>query len=111
MHFELLFTFLDLIGAQERLLLLWPVTISHNIDEESPLYDLHPDDLLKSTRKFEILVIFEGVTEETGNTMQARTSYLPNEILWGHRFTNNVVVYDKNEGTYNIHHSRRDSAL
>ena len=43
---------------------------------------------------FEIIVTLEGVTEETGNTIQVRTSYLPNEILWGHHFDNEVVKYD-----------------
>ena len=35
-----------------------------------------------------------------------RTSYLPNEILWGHQFDHNVIVYDKKMGSYQIFHSR-----
>lgn len=34
-----------------------------------------------------MIYIFAGVIESTGMTTQARSSYLPNEILWGHRFT------------------------
>ena len=37
---------------------------------------------------------------------QVRTSYLPNEILWGHQFDHNVLVYDKKVGSYQILHSR-----
>ena len=37
---------------------------------------------------------------------QVRTSYLPNEILWGHKFDHNVLVYDKKMGSYQIFHSR-----
>ena len=28
---------------------------------------------------------FQGIVEPSGNTTQARSSYLPEEILWGHR--------------------------
>ncbi len=38
--------------------------------------------------------------------LQVRTSYLPNEILWGHIFDHNVLVYDKKLGMYQIMHSR-----
>ena len=38
--------------------------------------------------------------------LQVRTSYLPNEILWGHKFDHNVLVYDKKMGSYQIFHSR-----
>ena len=38
--------------------------------------------------------------------LQVRTSYLPNEILWGHKFDHNVLVYDKKQGSYQIFHSR-----
>ena len=57
-----------------------------------------PRDLL--TSQFEIIVTLEGVTEETGNTIQVRSSYLPNEILWGHHFDNNVLNYDKKVAVY-----------
>jgi hypothetical protein len=31
---------------------------------------------------------------------------VPNEILWGHRFDNDVVVYDKTNQFYTVYHSR-----
>ena len=54
----------------DRVLILWPVTIAHKIDEDSPLYDMNPRDILSS--QFEILLTLEGVTEETGNTIQVK---------------------------------------
>ena len=62
-----------------------------------------PHDFLKS--QFEIIVTMEGTTPETGNTIMARTSYLPNEILWGHRFENATVAYDAESGSYSIQHN------
>ena len=44
--------------------------------QDSPFYEMGPRDLLSS--QFEIIVTLEGVTEETGNTIQVRSSYLPN---------------------------------
>ena len=35
--------------------------------------------------QFEIIVILEGTVESTGQSSQARTSYLNTEVLWGHR--------------------------
>ena len=43
--------------------------------------------------------------------LQVRTSYLPNEILWGHKFDHNVLVYDKKMGSYQIFHSRVNKTM
>ena len=37
---------------------------------------------------------------------QVRTSYVPNEILWGYRFDNDIVSYDKDRMVYNINHNK-----
>ncbi|KAB7507729.1 ATP-sensitive inward rectifier potassium channel 12, partial [Armadillidium nasatum] len=71
-------------GGEDRILFIWPMTIVHRIDESSPLYELSAHDLLQE--KFEIVVMLEGVIENTGMTIQARSSYLPCEIKWGYRF-------------------------
>lgn len=41
----------------------------------------------------------------TGMTTQARSSYLANEILWGHRFEK-LITFQKEDGTYKIDYSR-----
>lgn len=67
----------------DRVFVIWPITICHEIDEDSPLYEISKETL--ETAKFEIIAILEGVVETVGSTTQARTSYLPSEILWGKR--------------------------
>ena len=85
-------------GSQDYLLLLWPTVICHKIDEQSPFYEMSPQEIVASN--FELVVTFEGSVEETGNTIQVRTSYLPNEILWGHHFDNDVMTYDAKKCAY-----------
>ncbi|CAG5897636.1 unnamed protein product [Menidia menidia] len=68
----------------DRLFLVAPLTVIHEIDEESPLFGISKQDL--ETSDFEIVIILEGLVEATAMTTQARTSYVPSEILWGHRF-------------------------
>ncbi|KAL9897249.1 inwardly rectifying potassium channel 2 isoform 3-T7 [Glossina fuscipes fuscipes] len=99
------FTELD-IGADEcgsDLFFIWPMIIEHKIDENSPLYNMSATDLLHD--KFEIVVILEGTVESTGQSAQARSSYINTEILWGHRF-DPVVVYNKDCQAYEIDYAR-----
>ncbi|CAL8288938.1 unnamed protein product [Boreogadus saida] len=65
----------------DRLFLVAPITIIHEIDEESPLFGISKQDLV--TADFEIVIILEGMVEATAMTTQARSSYLSSEILWG----------------------------
>jgi hypothetical protein len=104
---------------EDRLLLFWPTTIFHEIDEDSPMYNMNPDNFKKNCDdRFEIVVVLEGIVESTGMTTQARTSYLPSgeiimivisilylneffflEILWGQKFLhllNEGVKYTAN---------------
>lgn len=45
-------------------------------------------------------MILEGTVESTGAIIQARTSYLNTEILWGHRF-NQLLFIDTDPNTMN----------
>lgn len=63
------------------------------IDEDSPLWQIGPQDLPKA--RFEIILILEGIIEATGNTTQARTSYLSDEILWGQRFVISLSIFQQ----------------
>ena len=51
--------------------------------------------------KFEIHVSLEGTIEATSMTFQARTSYLPSEILWGHRFEP-MMIYRRDHNKYQV---------
>uniref|UniRef100_A0A0K8SHT9 ATP-sensitive inward rectifier potassium channel 12 n=2 Tax=Lygus hesperus TaxID=30085 RepID=A0A0K8SHT9_LYGHE len=82
--------------------MIWPTTVVHEIDCDSPLYELSASDMINE--RFEIIVILEGTTESTGQTTQARTSYVASEILWGHRFQP-LVSFNKNKGSYSVNFS------
>ncbi|ALC46935.1 Irk2 [Drosophila busckii] len=94
------------IGTDESgadLFFIWPMVIEHKIDESSPLYNMNATDMLQD--KFEIVVILEGTVESTGQSTQARSSYINTEILWGHRF-DPVVLYNKDLQAYEIDYAR-----
>lgn len=80
-----------------RVFLIWPQTVCHYIDKDSPFYDMSARDLLQ--RKFEIVLSLTGISHHTGMTTQSRTSYLSSEILWGHRFVN-LITYDSQHEVY-----------
>lgn len=71
-------------ACDSNLFFIWPMVVTHLINESSPFYNMSASDILQE--KFEIVVILEGTVESTGQTTQARSSYLNMEILWGHRF-------------------------
>lgn len=83
--------------------LVWPATIVHQVNESSPFWTMSADDM--NREKFEIVVILEGTIESTGQSIQARSSYLPCEILWGHRFEQ-LVAYRKDTGQYRVDYSK-----
>ncbi|XP_036330973.1 G protein-activated inward rectifier potassium channel 3-like [Rhagoletis pomonella] len=94
------------IGADEcgsDLFFIWPMIIEHKIDENSPFYNMSATDILQD--KFELVVILEGTVESTGQSTQARSSYVNTEILWGHRF-DPVVLYNKERQAYEIDYAR-----
>jgi inward rectifier potassium channel len=59
-------------------------TIVHPIDETSPLYGMSAEDLRKSRGEF--LVLLTGFDETFSQTVNARSSYLPEEVVWNARF-------------------------
>ncbi|XDV39896.1 hypothetical protein PO909_009072 [Leuciscus waleckii] len=68
-------------NGTDRIFLVSPVTIVHEIDEESPFFE-------------------EGMVEATAMTTQCRSSYLTSEIVWGHRFE--PVDYSFFNRTYEV---------
>lgn len=71
------------VGEQIKPFFLLPLTVVHVIDDRSPLYELGAQELANS--RMEIIAVLEGVVESTGMVVQAKTSYLAEEILWGQR--------------------------
>lgn len=82
------------------LFLIMPLTIVHVIDENSPFYEIHPREL--SSSDFEIVVILEGSVESTSMLVQARTSYVGDEILWGHEFVCTTDESKWKSGRYRV---------
>ncbi|XP_014090091.3 G protein-activated inward rectifier potassium channel 3 isoform X1 [Bactrocera oleae] len=100
-HFTELEISADECGSE--LFFIWPMVIEHKIDENSPFYNMSATDILQD--KFELVVVLEGTVESTGQSTQARSSYVNTEILWGHRF-DPVVLYNKERQAYEIDYGR-----
>ncbi|XP_055611806.1 G protein-activated inward rectifier potassium channel 3 isoform X2 [Uranotaenia lowii] len=90
-------------GGASDLFFIWPQVVCHRINADSPLYNMSASDMLQE--RFEIVVILEGTVESTGQSTQARSSYVNTEVLWGHRFEP-VVFYNKENQGYEINYSK-----
>ena len=78
-------------------------TIVHPIDESSPLWGLEHADLVGNDAEFDILM--SGVDETFSQTVHARSSYKPQEIVFGAKFANLYKPVDAT-GTISIDVSR-----
>jgi hypothetical protein len=98
----------------DRVFIMWPIVVRHEINEHSPLYAISKADLATAT--IEIVAVLEGTQPATGSVIQvrvdrdhpissiriqARTSYTSDEIKWGHQFER-LVTYQKLNGSYEI---------
>ncbi|XP_050308815.1 ATP-sensitive inward rectifier potassium channel 11-like [Anthonomus grandis grandis] len=88
------------------LFLIWPLIVYHEIDENSPLRNLTVPELMKN-QKIEIIVILNATVESTGVTIEAKSSYLANEVLWNHQFEG-MVSYNKHSECYETDWSKFD---
>lgn len=94
------------MALQQRQFPLWPVTIVHIIDAGSPLYEYTPEALANSS--YEITLSLKGASASMGTFTQSQTSYLPREVVWGHRFKP-VVRYDGRKQKYVIEEKKLDA--
>lgn len=85
-------------AGNENLFFVSPMTIYHVIDKSSPFYEMSAETLLQ--HDFELVVFLDGTVEATSATCQVRTSYTPEEVLWGFRFA--PIVSKTKEGKYRI---------
>jgi len=82
---EVIRRFYDLLLLRDRSpVFALTFRVMHPIDEASPLYGMTTEALTE--QHAEIVVIAGGIDEILVQPVQARTSYLPHEILWNHRF-------------------------
>lgn len=83
-------TYEDLVVQQRDVVLVTPTIIFHRIEAGSPLYRMTYADLRKGS--FELVVSFTYTDDTTGLLHQTRTSYSPDEILWGQMFQEMIRV-------------------
>ena len=98
----------DMEGQEDTLFFIWPSIVTHRIDESSPFYNMSARDFLK--KRYEIIVVLEGIVEPTGMSIQVRTSYLPYEILWGYRFVN-VLNFNRKANMYQVDYGSFNKVL
>jgi inward rectifier potassium channel len=67
-------------------------TVVHPIDEDSPVYGETADSLRESQAEF--IVLLSGLDETVAATVNQRTSYVPDELLWGSRFANAFLIVE-----------------
>lgn len=85
--------FNDLKIQNSHVILATPVTVIHQINSSSPLYKMRLQELRRES--FDLVVTFTYTDDCTGILHQSRTSYSPNEILWGQQFQEMVRVNKK----------------
>lgn len=93
------------MDSSENISCMFPVSVVHTIDENSPFFLMSASEILKAD--MEILVVFEGTIESTGQPVQVKSSYTTKEILWGHRFID-MVEYRKDKHGFEIDYSKFD---
>ncbi len=65
-------------------------TVMHRIDETSPLFGLNPESCYDN--QLEIVALLNGMDETLADRIYARYSYVPDDILWDHRFVDVISV-------------------
>ncbi len=75
-------------GSVTFLPLTW--TVVHPIDENSPMYGETLESLRQSQAEF--VVLLSGFDETVAATVNQRTSFIPDEMLWGARFANAFLL-------------------
>ncbi|KAF7698870.1 hypothetical protein HF521_003612 [Silurus meridionalis] len=91
-------------SGKDNLFFVCPLTLYHVIDKTSPFFQMAVDTLQQ--QDFELVVFLDGTAESTSFSCQVRTSYLPQEIIWGYKFL--PIVSRSKEGKYHIDFSNFD---
>ncbi|XP_048398218.1 inward rectifier potassium channel 13 [Stegostoma tigrinum] len=87
----------DNMNSNECPYLAFPLTFSHTINQNSPLYPLIQGEM---PAYYEIVIILSAEQEDTDETYQKRTSYIPEEIKFNQQFAS--VISCTSKGYYKI---------
>uniref|UniRef100_A0A3Q0SST6 Potassium inwardly rectifying channel subfamily J member 1a, tandem duplicate 6 n=1 Tax=Amphilophus citrinellus TaxID=61819 RepID=A0A3Q0SST6_AMPCI len=85
-------------AGKDNLFFICPLTLYHKIDKTSPFFEIAVDTLHK--QNFELVVFLDGTAESTSSSCQVRTSYIPQEIMWGYNFL--PIISRSKEGKYRV---------
>ncbi|XP_054612006.1 ATP-sensitive inward rectifier potassium channel 1-like [Dunckerocampus dactyliophorus] len=85
-------------AGKDNLFFVCPLTLYHIINRSSPFYELSADTLPQ--QDFELVVFLDGIAESTSSSCQVRTSYIPQEIQWGHNFL--PIISRTKTGKYSV---------
>lgn len=85
-------------AGKDNLFFVCPLTLYHVIDKTSPFFDMAVDTLHQ--QEFELVVFLDGTAESTSSSCQVRTSYIPQEIMWGYDFL--PIISRSKEGKYRV---------
>jgi inward rectifier potassium channel len=91
---------LDLVRSDTPIFALTWMSM-HQINEHSPLYGKTAEDLQKADA--EIVVTLTGLDETFAQTIHARHSYVPGEIVWNARF---VDIFSRRNGQLIIDYTK-----
>ncbi len=89
----------DLLNLERNRVSLMPLawTVVHPIDENSPLRNLSEQDLIASETEF--LILLSATDETFSQSIYARSSYKPQEVIWNAKFAN---IYNNEEAASKI---------
>jgi inward rectifier potassium channel len=76
--------------------------VMHEINEDSPLYGVTSQQMIDE--EMEIIAIFTGLDETVSQTIHARHSYIPEELLWNMRFVD--ILSKTSDGRRSIDYSK-----
>ncbi|KAA0714766.1 ATP-sensitive inward rectifier potassium channel 1 ATP-regulated potassium channel ROM-K [Triplophysa tibetana] len=85
-------------SGKDNLFFVCPLSLYHMIDKTSPFFEMAVDTLHE--QEFELVVFLDGTAESTSFTCQVRTSYVPQEIMWGYDFE--PIISRSKEGKYRV---------
>lgn len=85
-------------AGKDNLFFVCPLTLYHIIDKRSPFFEIAVDTL--QNQDFELVVFLDGTAESTSSSCQVRTSFIPQEIMWGFNFL--PIISRSKEGKYRV---------
>lgn len=86
----------DQVSLERSRVTFFPLswTVVHPIDEKSPMFGMTEHDF--RAKDAELMIMLTGVDETFSQTVHARSSYKPAEIVFGHKFVNIYNPVDEN---------------